>query len=78
MIKIINLALSYFSGRLPSEYLRRYSVSLSSSGWGRSGSTGLKAPGILAWCDVDPPSRLHKSRWSSLTRVKSLIKSCLQ
>ena len=44
----MNLALSYFSRRLPSKYLRRGNVSLSSSGWNRSGTIALVAPGIPA------------------------------
>ncbi len=42
-----NLALSYFPRELPPKYLRRDSVSQSSSGWNRSGPTALLAPGML-------------------------------
>ena len=47
MGKIQNLALSYFPRGQPPKYLRRYSVSQSSSGWSRSGATALLAPGML-------------------------------
>ena len=40
-----NLALNYFSEGLPPKYLRRCNVSLSSSGWSRSGSIAPVAPG---------------------------------
>ena len=42
-----NLALSYFPRGQPPKYLRRNSVSQSSSGWSRSGATALQAPGML-------------------------------
>ena len=49
LVKKTDLALSYFPAWLPKEYLRSYNVSLSSSGWGRSGSIVLEAPGSLSY-----------------------------
>ncbi len=39
IVVYINLAPSYFRGRLPTNYRRRINVSQLSSGWGQSGAT---------------------------------------